>query len=180
MGKYNRERRVSTRVKGLELNLLERSGLTNSQLVRYGLRKFFEEHPNSNEYIVLTEIAFLRDKIEEYEMLIEANKLLIEEKIDELKIIRHEDEKLLAAKRIMITRKIYDRYLEFSEDNTLSDEFRSDLKNFYTYCRASIENIGMSYGKGYEESIEIFEDYLDEKFNDDYLVDNVVDSVTEY
>ena len=59
MGKYNRERRVSTRVRGLELNLLERSGLTNGQLVRYGLRKYYEEHPYSNEHMILTEVAFL-------------------------------------------------------------------------------------------------------------------------
>lgn len=171
LSKYCRERRVSTRVRGLELNLLETCGLTNGELVRYGLRKYLEEHPKSNEYMVLTEIAFLKDKIEEYQMLIEANSLLIQEKIEELKEIRKEDEKLLHAKRIMITRKIYDEYLCFIDNEDLTEEFRSDLKNFYSYCRDPIYNISVSYGKTYEQGIEIFEEYLDEKFGEGVIGD---------
>lgn len=173
MSKYSRERRVSTRVRGLELNLLETCGLTNSELVRYGLRKYLEEHPKSNEYMVLTEIAFLRDKIEEYEMLIEANSLLISKKLEELKHIRQEDERILHAKRVMITRKIYDTYLEFIDDESLTDEYRSDLKNFYIYRKDAIIRISESFGHSYEQGIEIFEDYLDEKFNDESVFEPV-------
>ena len=119
LSKYSRERRVSTRVRGLELNLLETCGLTNAQLVRYGLRKYYEEHPKSNEYMVLTEIAFLRDKIEEYQMLIEANGLLIQEKIKELNTIRQNE---LSVKTKNIVTKMYDEYLNFIDDDSLTDE----------------------------------------------------------
>ena len=172
LSKYSRERRVSTRVRGLELSLLETCGLTNKELVRYGLRKYLEEHPKSNEYYVLTEIAFLRDKIEEYEMLIEANSLLIAEKLEELKEIRHEDEKILHAKRVMITRKIYDEYLRFIDDERLTEEYRFDLTNFYEDRKDAIEIISVRYGKTYEQGIEIFEEYLDEKFSDDSVLDS--------
>ena len=179
MSKYCRERRVSTRVRGLELSLLESCGLTNAQLVRYGIRKYLEEHPKSNEYKVLTEIAFLRDKIEEYEMLIQANTLLIEEKIKELNQIRQNQSKIIDAKSRMVALKMYDTYLWFSDNEDLTEEYRYDLKNFYSYCRASIDNISVRYGKSYDESIEIFEDYLAEKFDDGSLVDSTefVDSV---
>ena len=86
--KGRRERRVSTRVHGWELALLERSGLSNGEIVRYGIRKYFEEHPISSEHAILTEISFLQDKNDEYALKIEANELLIQKRVEELMDIR--------------------------------------------------------------------------------------------
>lgn len=176
LSKYCRERRVSTRVRGLELNLLETCGLTNGELVRYGLRKYYEEHPKSDEYLILTEIAFLRDKIEEYQMMIEANGLLIQEKTKELNEIRQKE---LAIKTKNIVTKMYDEYLEFIDDDNLSDEFRSDLNNFYRYRYDGISIIAMRNGKTFDQVIGIFEDYLDKKFGDDVLCDSSVGEFEE-
>ncbi len=173
MASNKRERRVSTRVNGLELNLLETCGLTNKELVRYALRKYLEEHPKSNEYKVLTEIAFLRDKMEEYQMLMDSTSLLIQSKTEELNEIRQRNAMMRDKKDIMIVRKIYDEYLDFLDDENLTEEFRSDLKNFYTYRYDAIYIISERYGKSYEQGVDIFEQYLDEKFGCSGNVDSV-------
>lgn len=175
MAKFGKEKRVSTRVRGLEANLLERSGLTNGQLVRYGLRKFYEEHPESNEHRILTEIDFLRDKIEEYEMHIEAASLLIQKKTKELHEVRQDREDKVYW---YIVEKMYDEYLLFIDDDSLTDEFRYDLKNFYSYCRSPIHIIAMQTHKECKEVIKMFEDYLEFKFGDDALGDELLDDVS--
>lgn len=159
-----RERRVSTRVNGWELVLLERSGLSNGEIVRYGIRKYFEEHPIGNEHSLLTEISFLQDKNKEYELKIEANELLIQEKIDELNMIRSEYEKVIYDRLI---EGLHNLLLDFMDDEKYSWEIRSDLTNFYNLRRDSISNLAARYHKTYKEAIGLFEDYLDSFGNDD-------------
>ena len=174
MSKYGRQRRVSTRVRGLELNLLETCGLTYGELVRYGLKKYYEEHPKSNEHIIVTEIAFLRDKIEECELEIEATKLLIQDRLGELKEIKESKEN---SQYWYIVNNIYDTYLEFIDDESLSDEYRSDLNNFYINRRDKIEIIAMQAGHTFEQAINIFESYLDFKFGGEDMVDMELDAM---
>ena len=176
MGKYNRERRVSTRVRGLELNLLERSGLTNGQLVRYGLRKYYEEHPYSNEHMILTEVAFLRDKIEECQLQIEAFSLAIQEKMKELHEVRQSKEDAIYN---YVVKNIWGMYLEFSDNESLSFEFRSDLNNFYSYREAGISIIAMDVHKSFDEVISIFEDYLEFKFGSEDILDDELVTMDE-
>lgn len=161
------ERRVSTRVSGFELNLLERSGLSNSQIVRYGIRKYFEEHPISYEHELVTEINFLQDKNKEYAMLIEANELLIHEKIEELSSIRKSYENLVYDGLIS---GMYDLLVEFMDDERYAWDFRSDLKNFYNVRRDSITILASRFMKSYDDAIILFEKYLDSFGNDDSIL----------
>ena len=176
MGKFHRERRVSTRVRGLELNLLERSGLTNAQLVRYGLRKYYEDHPYSNEHMILTEVAFLKDKIEECELQIESYSLAIQKKINELHEVRQSKEDAIYN---YVVKNIWDEYLEFLDNESLSPEFRSDLKNFYSYCNDGISIIAMKVHKTKDDIIKIFEDYLEFKFGGENILDDELVTMDE-
>ena len=176
--KYNKERRVSTRVRGLELQLLEKSKLSNKDLVRYALKKFFEERPISAETQILAEIGFLQDKNYEYGLMIEANELLLKEKMLELEEIR--------ANRSMVryTRlvdEIYTAYLEFIDDDSYTDDFRLDISNFYSVRRGAIDIAAMKAGKSFEEAIECFEFYMDSICDDEYLEDmeSVEDNISE-
>ena len=164
-----RERRVSTRVRGLELALLEQSKLSNGEIVRYGLRKYFDEHPIKNEHKILTEISFLQDENQEYELKIEANELLIQKRISELAELRNNHEKLVYDRLIM---GMYDLLIDFMDDDRYTFEVRSDLNEFYSLYRDSISLLAMKFNKTNDEAIELFEQYLDSFDNEDSVLLN--------
>lgn len=176
--KYNKERRVSTRVKGLELQLLEKSKLSNKDLVRYGLKKFLEERPFTAETQILAEIGFLQDKNYEYSLMIEANELLLKEKMLELEEIRANRS---MVKYTMLVDEIYNAYLEFIDDDKYADEFRLNISNFYIVRRDAIEIAAMKSGKSFEEAIECFEFYMDSICDDECVGDmeSVEDGVSD-
>lgn len=172
VNKGRKERRVSTRVRGFELALLERSGLSNGEIVRYGIRKYFEENPMINEHAILTEISFLQDKNNEYSMKIEANELLIQKKLEELKDIRMEYGSVIYDRLIG---GMYNLLLEFMDDERYSWEVRSDLSNFYSIRRDSISLLASRFHKTFDESVELFEKYLDSFDSEDALLLNLND-----
>lgn len=153
-----RERRINTRVKGLELQLLEQSGLSNGQVVRYGIKKYFEEAPLTVEAQVLTEISFLQDLILETELKLESYQSNLEKKLEEYREIQVDKDNRVYQ---YIVDNVYGYYLEFLDDDGLTDEFRSDLNNFYSYKRDAITIVGLHCNKSFDEVIVIFERYLD-------------------
>ena len=155
---YKRERRINTRINGLELQILEQSGLTNSQIVRYGIRKYYEEHPLSVEAQLLVEIGFLQDKITEKENELDALKKEVQEKVSMYTEIRDTRDSVRGKEVAM---KVYDLYLDFSDNTDLTDEFRSDLTNFYSYCYDGIALVGLKHNMGFDDVISVFEGYLE-------------------
>lgn len=155
---YKRERRINTRVSGLELQILEQSGLTNSQIVRYGIRKYYEEHPLSVEAQLLVEISFLQDKITEKENELDALKKEVQEKVDLYTGIR-DNRNVCKGRDVAL--KVYDLYLDFVDDGDLTDDFRSDLNNFYSYCYDGISLVGLRHHMCFDDVVRVFEEYLD-------------------
>ena len=166
-----RERQVCARVRGFECTLLDMCHLSNTQLVRYALRKYYEEHPMDSQAEVEAEISFLQDKITECELLIESYEASIQEKIQELSVVH----KRIDYKNTRLVMKMYDLYISFLEDDKY-EEYDS-LEDFYTLYRDKISILGMRFSKTYPETIDLFEKYLEnfvDAMSDDFLIDDEV------
>ena len=78
-----------------------------------------------------------------------------------------------------VVKNIWGMYLEFSDNESLSFEFRSDLNNFYSYREAGISIIAMDVHKSFDEVISIFEDYLEFKFGSEDILDDELVTMDE-
>ena len=152
------EKKVSARITGIQSKWVEKMKLTDTELVRYGIMKHRKENPPSSETVLLVEIEYLRDKIEEYELQIEATGLLIQQKVKELVSIRKSRE---SDEYYFIANNVQELYFEFLDNPKLTREYTSDLLNFYDVYRKGISDIALKTNKSFEEVVAIFEDYLD-------------------
>ena len=144
---------VSARIDDKDSEYLDACGLTDTEMVRYGIMRHRTDKGLSLEKQLLLKISLLRDKIEDCELKIDAYSLLIQKKVDELVGLRDE-------KYYFIVNNVYEIYKEFLGNDSLSEEFRSDLLNFYDFESDRIESVAWKTKSDVSDVIRAFEEYV--------------------
>lgn len=173
------EKQVGARLKGFDFSDFETHGVSGIDVFRFGminLEKEKESNPLALKKIkLLSEIRFVENRMHERALSQLADELLLEKLNDDLaKIQGFSDEK-----RTKLIKAIEQIYYEFIDDESLDEDIRYDISQFYELRRADIDILAMKVGISYEDACSVFDDYLDEINEQTVIDDTIIDEINK-
>ena len=177
--KRTNEKQISARLKGFDFSDFEIYGVSGVDIFRYGMNKYKEEKISnpleSKKMKLLSEIKLVEDRMHERELSQFADELLLEKLNEQLaNIIGFSDEK-----RIKLIKAMEKLYYEFIDDESINEDIRCDISQFYELKRADIDIYAMRVGIRHEDAIIVFDEYLDEINEQTVIDETIIDEINK-
>ena len=151
-----KEKRINLRLTGMDLCNYELCGVGSTDIFRSGLYDENRKNKSKQEILLKSQILRVQNEILEDEMRIRANKLLLDELLNDLKNVKGFTE----SKRNKFINRMKNEYYDFINDERYSN---CDLNDFYRIRKDAISIYAMKVGIDYEFAIDVFESYLEDE-----------------
>lgn len=173
------EKRFSARVKGFDFSDFETYGVSGVDVFRFGLINLKEDMKSNplalKKMKLLSEIKLVEDRMHERELSQFADELLLEKLNEQLANIKgFSDEK-----RNQLVKAIEKIYYEFIDDESIDEDIRCDISQFYVVKRDDIDIYAMKVGIRFEDAVNIFDEYLDEINEQTIVDDTIIDEINK-
>ena len=177
--KKTNEKQVGARLKGFDFSDFDTYDVTGIDVFRFGLINLEEEKKSNplalKKMKLLSEIKFIKDRMHERELSQFADELLLEKLNEQLANIKgFSDEK-----RNQLIKAIEKIYYEFIDDESIDEDIRCDISQFYVIKRHDIDIYAMKVGIRFEDAVIIFDEYLDEINEQTIVDDTIIDEINK-
>ena len=177
--KKTNEKQVGARLKGFDFSDFDTYDVSGIDVFRFGLINLEKEKKSNplalKKMKLLSEIKLVEDRMHERELSQLADELLLEKLNEQLANIKgFSDEK-----RNQLIKAIEKIYYEFIDDESIDEDIRCDISQFYVIKRDDIDIYAMKVGIRFEDAVIIFDEYLDEINEQTIVDDTIIDEINK-